>query len=157
MSNFVFGVDVVLLAKKMVSKNRTKYRNVEDIVTDAIGDASVSFDPSRGVKFDNFCWKIFNNKVKDRLDFDNVRKGNVSLSSSELEVPNRAVDIVKKVYDHTKELYDNGTINQQEFDIIVMKSWRYENQEIAEKLGLTPGRISQVWSELKELFGQDME
>lgn len=156
-ANLVFGVDVVLLSKKMISKNRNKYKNVEDIVQDAIGDASVSFDPSRGVKFDNFCWKIFNNKIKDKLDYDNVRKNNVSLSHGEFEIPNRCVDIVKKVYDYSKELYENGTINQQEFDIIVMKSHRYENQEIANKLGLTPGRISQIWAELKDLFGQDME
>ena len=155
MSNFVFGVDVVLLAKKMVSKNRTKYRNVEDIVTDAIGDASVSFDPSRGVKFDNFCWKIFNNKVKDRLDYDNVRKNNVSINANEdIDMIDKGEDLVSQVASNAKELFELGYISELEHNIIVLKSHRYENQEIAEKLGLSNGRISQIWAEIQEALAE---
>jgi len=154
-ASLVFGVDVNLLAKKMISKNRTKYRNVEDLVQDAIGDASVTFDPSRGVKFDNFCWKIFNNKVKDRLDYDNVRKNNVSINANEdIDMIDKSEDLVEQVASNAKELFDLGYINQVEHDIIVLKSHRYENQEIAQQLGLSNGRISQIWSEIQESLAE---
>ena len=154
-ASLVFGVDVNLLAKKIIAKNRTKYRNVEDLAQDAIGDASISFDPSRGVKFDNYCWKIFNNKAKDSLDYDNVRKNNVSINANEdIDMIDKSEDLVEQVASNAKELFDLGYINQVEHDIIVLKSHRYENQEIAQQLGLSNGRISQIWSEIQESLAE---
>ena len=153
--NLVFGVDVNLLAKKIIAKNRTKYRNVEDLAQDAIGDASISFDPSRGVKFDNYCWKIFNNKAKDSLDYDNVRKNNISINANEdIDMIDKGEDLVSQVASNAKELFELGYISELEHNIIVLKSHRYENQEIAQKLGLSNGRVSQIWAEIQEALAE---
>lgn len=155
MSNFVFGVDVVLLAKKMISKNRKKYRNVEDIVADAIGDASVSFDPTKGIKFDSYCWKLFNNQTVNFLRKSDVRKNTITINGEEnIDMIDKSEDLVEQVASNAKELFELGYISELEHNIIVLKSHRYENQEIAEKLGLSNGRVSQIWSEIQESLAE---
>ena len=155
MDNFVFGVDVKVLAAKMVSKNRKKYRNVEDIVTDAIGDASVSFDPSKGIKFDSYCWKVFEKQSVNFLRKCDVRKNHVSINANEdIDMIDKGEDLVSQVASNAKELFELGYISELEHNIIVLKSHRYENQEIAQKLGLSNGRVSQIWSEIQEALAE---
>lgn len=155
MSNFVFGVDVKVLAAKMVSKNRKKYKNVEDIVQDAIGDASISFDPSKGIKFDSYCWKLFNNQSVNFLRKSDVRKNHVSINGEEnIDMIDKGEDLVSQVASNAKELFELGYISELEHNIIILKSHRYENQEIAQKLGLSNGRVSQIWSEIQEALAE---
>ena len=153
--NLVFGVDVNLLAKKMISKNRKKYRNVEDIVADSIGDASVTFDPTKGITFDSYCWKIFNNQSVNFLRKSDVRKNHVSINADEnIDMIDRSEDLVEQVASNAKELFELGYISELEHNIIVLKSHRYENQEIAQKLGLSNGRVSQIWAEIQESLAE---
>lgn len=154
-ASLVFGVDVNLLAKKMISKNRKKYRNVEDIVADAIGDASISFDPSKGIKFDSYCWKLFNNQTVNFVRKSDVRKNHVSINADEnIDMIDRSEDLVEQVASNAKELFELGYISELEHNIIVLKSHRYENQEIAQKLGLSNGRVSQIWAEIQEALAE---
>lgn len=154
-ANLVFGVDVVLLTKKMISKNRKKYRNVEDIVQDAIGDASVSFDPSKGIKFDSYCWKVFNNQSVNFLRKSDVRKNTITINGEEnIDMIDKGEDLVEQVASNAKELFELGYISELEHNIIVLKSHRYENQEIAQKLGLSNGRVSQIWAEIQESLAE---
>ena len=154
-SNLVFGVDVNLLAKKMISKNRKKYRNVEDIVADSIGDASVTFDPTKGITFDSYCWKIFNNQTVNFVRKADVRKNHVSINANEdIDMIDKGEDLVSQVASNAKELFELGYISELEHNIIVLKSHRYENQEIAQKLGLSNGRVSQIWAEIQESLAE---
>jgi DNA-binding transcriptional regulator GbsR (MarR family) len=42
-----------------------------------------------------------------------------------------------------------------EYNIIIMKACRFSNDEIARECGLSNGRISQIWNELKDAFKRE--
>jgi RNA polymerase sigma factor (sigma-70 family) len=159
MDNSVFGCDVNLMVKKLVSvaSKKLNHSDSTELAQDAIGNAYASFDVNNGVSFEQFIWVVYRNRLNDRLRAK-YSKGMASLSvetakNKLFDVVSTSEDLVSQVASNAKELLDNNTINEVEHNIIVLKSHRYTNDEIAKELGLTPGRISQIWGELQIELG----
>ena len=157
MESLVFGCDINKITSKLasVANKNINHSSATELAQDTIGSAYISYDPTKNsVPFEKFIWVVFRNKLSDKLRLKYKASNQVSLNGEEdIDMVSNQEDLVGMVETQAKELFDSKIINKIEHDIIVLKSHRYENQEIAEKLNLTPGRISQIWKELQEVLG----
>ena len=157
MESLVFGCDINKVTSKLasVANKNLNHSSATELAQDVIGSAYISYNPNQNsVPFEKFIWVVFRNKLADKLRLKYKSNNQVSLNGEEdIDMISKQEDLVGMVETQAKELFDSKIINKIEHDIIVLKSHRYENQEIAEKLNLTAGRISQIWKELQEVLG----
>lgn len=160
MDNFYLGCDVNLLTKKIGSIAGKKLGDscASELAQNVIGSAFIAYnqDENKDVSFENFCWVVYRNMITDTLRKKYVRKNTSSLSDLDAMGNNKdamdiSEDLVEQVRVQAVELLENDSISLLEYNIIIMKSHRHENQDIAKELGLSTGRISQIWAELKTM------
>lgn len=163
MDNFYRGCDINVLTSKLAKQAGKKLENTAamHLALDIIGSAFCTHDENTGISFEKFAWVVYRNKLNDGIRKLYVRKNTSSLDAiasstgNKQEIASKNQDIVQEIKNHAKELFDSNTINLVEYNIIVMKSMQFSNEEIAKELELSNGRISQIWNELKIHFWMD--
>lgn len=141
-----------------IGKKKVQVADAQDVAQEALLKAMQSFNPDLGIKFEQYLIGVVHHrKLMDKIKFIYRRKNTLSLDtiyhkdtkslSSVLIDPK--TDKVGKILVHAQELYDAGTIDLSQYNIVVMKAKRHSNKEIAKELELSEGRVSQMWGELK--------
>lgn len=158
MDTFYRGCDINLLTSKIakIAGKKLNQSNASELAHDVIGSAFRTHNEDSEISFEKFTWVVYRNMLTDTLRKKYVRKNTSSLSDLDAMGNNKDIidiseNLVEQVRVQAVELLDNGSISLLEYNIIVMKSHRHENQDIAKELGLSTGRISQIWAELKTM------
>ena len=160
MDNFYRGCDIKLLTKKIgqIGKKKLGDSCASELAQNVIGSAFTSYsqEENNGVSFEKFCWIVYRNMLTDTLRKKYVRKNLTSLNDVDTagktkDTMDLSEDLVESVKKQAIELLENDSISLLEYNIIIMKSHRHENKDIAKELGLSEGRISQIWAELKDM------
>lgn len=160
MDNFYRGCDINVLTSKLAKQASKKLESTAamHLALDIIDSTFCSHDENSNISFEKFAWVVYRNKLNDGIRKLYVRKNTGSLDAiasstgNKQEIASKSQDIVQEIKNHAKELFDANTINLVEYNIIVMKSMQFSNEEIASELELSNGRISQIWNELKIMF-----
>lgn len=162
MDTFYRGCDINALTNKLAKQASKKLESnsAMHLALDIIDSAFRTHDQDTKVSFEKFAWVVYRNKLNDNIRKVYVRKNTSSVDNldnlgNKQDVLSDYQDIVQDIKNHAKELLESNTINLVEYNIIVMKSMRFENQDIAKELELSNGRISQIWSELQIHFWND--
>jgi DNA-directed RNA polymerase specialized sigma subunit len=159
MDNFYLECDIKLLTKKIGQIGKKKFgdSSASELAQNVIGSAFTTYsqEKNKGVTFEKFCWIVYRNMLTDTLRKKYVRKNLTSLNDVDAgktkDTMDLSEDLVESVKKQAIELLENDTISLLEYNIIIMKSHRHENKDIAKELGLSEGRISQIWAELKDI------
>jgi len=163
MDNFYRGCDINVLTSKLAKQAAKKLESTAamHLALDIVDSTFCTHDENSGISFEKFAWVVYRNKLNDGIRKLYVRKNTGSLDAiatstgNKQEIASKSQDIVQEIKNHAKELFDANTINLVEYNIIVMKSMQFSNEEIASELELSNGRISQIWNELKIHFWTD--
>jgi len=147
----------------MVNMGRKKVQqaDAEDVASDSLLKAMSSFDPSYGdggVSFEKFTiGVVFRRTLLDKIRFIYRRKNTKSIDfiyhdGNSDEFVDYKEDKVQKVMNHVNELFDIGKIDDTEYKILIGKAHRMKGKDIAKEVGLTEGRITQIWDRLQEVI-----
>jgi DNA-directed RNA polymerase specialized sigma24 family protein len=147
----------------MVNMGRKKVQqaDAEDVASDSLLKAMSSFDPSYGdgsVSFEKFTiGVVFRRTLLDKIRFIYRRKNTKSIDfvyhdGNSDEFVDHKEDKVQKIVSHVNELFEIGSIDDTEYKILIGKAHRMKGKEIAKEVGLTEGRITQIWDRLQEVI-----
>lgn len=147
---------MVSLGSKKVQK-----ADAEDVAADAIFKAMQTFDPNYGdgsITFEKYAvGVVFRRVLTDKIRYIYRRKSTKSLDfcyrdGSTNEFIDHSEDKVQKITNHVNELFEIGSIDDTEYKILIGKAHRMKGKEIAKEVGLTEGRITQIWEKLQEVI-----
>ena len=159
MDTFYRGCDINLLTFKLakIASKKLESSSAMHLALDVIDSTFQTYNESSKISFEKFAWVVYRNKLNDDIRKIYVRKNTSSIDNldnlgNKQDPISDYQDLVQEIKDHAKELLESNTINMVEYNIIVMKAMRHENQDIAKELDLSNGRISQIWNELQIYF-----
>lgn len=147
-----------------IGKRQVQHSDAQDVAQEALLKAMQSFNPDLGIKFEQYLIGVVHyRKLMDKIKFIYRRKNTYSIDTiyhkgeeglSSILIDSKT-DKVGKILVHAQELYDAGTIDLSQYNIVVMKAKRHSNKEIAKELELSEGRVSQMWNELKPILQEN--
>ena len=98
----------------------------------------------------------YRNKLADHLRKVYVRKANSldyyadNAEGNNLEIAGKIGNSWEVLVSHLQECLEEGIISQDEYNILILKGMGEETQDIAYSMGLSSGRVSQIFGEAKE-------
>lgn len=141
-----------------MGKKKVQESDAEDVASESLMAAMKRYDTKYGATFEQFLIGVIHpRRLNDKLKWIYRRKDDKSIdyiyhkdeTGQTMALVNTREDKVGKIIGFANERLEAGRIDQKEYTILVMKANRHSNEDIAEKLELTPGRVSQIWKELK--------
>ena len=148
------------LLNLMVNLGRRKVQvaDAEDVAQISLLKAMQSFDPSKGVTFEQYLIGVVHHRrLNDAISFVYRRKNTKSIDfmyhdENTMDIVDDTRHVPEKIIAHASELKDAGHIDLNEYNIVVMKAKRYKNKEIAKELNLSEGRITQIWDKIQPVL-----
>ena len=151
--------DFNLITRKLINAGMKKvdYATSCDIAQEAVLACLTSWTEDKGIAKDKFIWVCYRNKLADHFRSSYLRKANSLDFYTDNDNGNNnelAGQVGYPAWDmliiHLQECLEDGIISQDEYNILVLKGMGEDTQDIAYNMGLSAGRVSQIFGEAKE-------